>query len=392
MAHLIWNGKYDVHGNLYEPDRNVYKINTIEKIAKCSNPNLFIDSLTDTDLEGWFNRLILGDCCQVLSSLTPEFGSMVNLIYLDPPFFTQSKFRTSSKLSKTQRANRVNVLDSANRSSDSSTEAYSDCWADGLDSYLQWLFQTLTLLKDILSEEGSIYLHLDWHASHYAKAIMDEVFGEENFQNDIAWCYREAINSSKRWNRKHDNILFYSKDPSKFYFNPSDVLQPHSPVTLAKYKYEDDMGRYRLMGRGIVGSPIESARDVALEWEQKRPELVYRHYMRKGTYPLDYWNIDTINQASHERTGYPTQKPLSLLERIMLASSKPGDLILDCCCGSGTTVVAAEKLSRRWIAVDKGSAAIETTKQRLTSLENCNRFDILEMAKDALYTMRSDTG
>src|SRR5262249_46761831 len=156
-----------------------------------------------------------------------------------------------------------------------------------------------------------------------------EVFGPDRFQNELAWCYREAINSRRRWNRKHDNILFYTRDPQRFVFNADAVLQPHSETTRAKYRYTDERGRYRLMGRGIVGSPIRSARDIAPEWEKTHPELVYRHYQRAGAYPVDYLNIDIINQASHERLNYPTQKPEALLERLIRASSNAGDLVLD---------------------------------------------------------------
>ena len=379
MAELNWTGKYDESGNLSLPDRTVYLLKLTEKFFNFSPEDLSSEAQLASEKEEWSNSIIKGDCCQVLSSLMPQFGGQIDLIYLDPPFFTQSNFKTSSKLTKSHRADALEINPDIDLPSTFELDAYSDRWVNGLDSYLQWLFETLTLLRDLLSEKGSIYLHLDWHASHYAKAIMDEIFGTQNFQNDIAWCYREAINSSKRWNRKHDSILFYSKDIDKFYFNPTEVLQPHSPVTLKKYKHQDEKGKYRLMGRGIVGSPIESARDVSTDWEQKRPELVYRHYLREGTYPVDYWNIDIINQAAYERTGYPTQKPIALLERIIRASSKPGDLVLDCCCGSGTTAVASEMLGRRWIAVDSGAAAILMAKKRLCSLGEISSFNSLEI-------------
>ena len=152
-----------------------------------------------------------------------------------------------------------------------------------MDTYLQWFYETAALLRDLLAEDGSIYVHCDWRMAGQLRIIMDEIFGEGCFQNEIAWCYREAINSTKRWNRKHDNILFYTRNPEKYTFNADDVLQPHSPATTAKYKYKDEKGPYRLMGRGIVGSPIQSARDVSPEWEKTHPELVYRHYLREGS-------------------------------------------------------------------------------------------------------------
>lgn len=235
-------------------------------------------------------------------------------------------------------------------------------------AYLSMMAPRLVELRRVLKPKGSIYLHCDPTASHYLKLLLDATFGAASFRNEIAWCYREAINSSKRWNRKHDTILFYTKSPTEWTFNADEVLAPHSPNTVKKYKYEDEKGRYRLMGRGIQGSPIKSARDIAPKWEQTHPELVYRHYLRAGTYPVDYWNIDIINQASRERLGYPTQKPEALLERIILASSNPGDLVLDPFCGCGTTIAAAEKLGRRWIGIDLTYLAISLIKSRLTAL------------------------
>ncbi len=177
----------------------------------------------------------------------------------------------------------------------------------------------------LLAEDGVLYLHLDWQAAHYAKLLLDEIFGGERFQNEIIWCYREAINSKKRWNRKHDTLLFYSKG-ERFTFNYNRVQQPYAESNIRKYRHRDEKGAYRLMGRGIVNSPIRCKRDLPLEYETLYPGLTYRHYLGEGTLPVDYWNIDIENQASAKRTGYPTQKPEALLERILLASTNEGDL------------------------------------------------------------------
>jgi adenine-specific DNA-methyltransferase len=164
--------------------------------------------------------------------------------------------------------------------------------------------------------------------------------------------------------------LFYTKTVENFIFNPDEVLEAHSEGTISKYKFRDENGPYRLMGRGIVGSPIQSARDVSPEWEKTHPELVYRHYLRNGTYAVDYWNIDIINQVANERLGYATQKPEALLERIIKASSNEGDLVADFFCGSGTTGAVAEKLGRRWLMADLGRFAIHTTRKRLIGLQS----------------------
>jgi site-specific DNA-methyltransferase (adenine-specific)/adenine-specific DNA-methyltransferase len=299
-------------------------------------------------------RLILGDVRELLPTLLAGIGPSVDLIYIDPPFCAGRDFESRP----------------APRSRGAGTReiAYVDRWEGGLDGYLQWLSDTFTLLRDLLAPDGSLYVHLDWRASHYARAILDELFGADCFQNEIAWLYREAINSRKRWNRKHDTILLYTRDSDSFCFNADTVLQPHAASTVAKYRSEDDRGRYRLMGRGITGSPIRSARDVAQEWERTHPDLVYRQYLRNGTYPVDYLKVDIVNQASRERLGYPTQKPEALIEKLILASSDPGDLVLDCFCGSGTTPAVAARLGRRWIGADSSRLAIETSRTRLAAL------------------------
>ena len=148
-------------------------------------------------------------------------------------------------------------------------------------------------------------------------------------------------------------------------FNADDVLQPHADSTVKKYRYEDERGKYRLMGRGISGSPIRSKRAVSPEWETTHPDLVYRHYLRKGTYAVDYWMIDIINQNSKERLGYPTQKPLKLLDRIVRASSNQGDVVLDPFCGCGTTIHAAQLLSRQWIGIDVCVNACKVIEKRM---------------------------
>lgn len=334
--------------------------------------------------EGWHNKLIWGDNKLVLASLLREFGGQIDLIYIDPPFATGDDFSVKVRVGDTSLVKEPSILEE---------HAYRDTWGAGHSSYLSMMYERLALMRDLLSEEGSIYVHCDWRVNSLLRLVMDELFGRDCFQNEIAWCYREAINSAKRWNRKHDTLLFYSKSAERWTFNADEVLQPHSESTVKKYKYEDENGRYRLMGRGIVGSPIQSARDVSPEWEQTHPELVYRHYLRQGTYGVDYWNIDVINQASHERVGFATQKPATLLERIVKASSNRGDLVADFFVGSGTTAVVAESLGRRWVACDLGRFSIHTTRKRLLSTPGCAPFEILNLgAYERQHWLQATTG
>jgi site-specific DNA-methyltransferase (adenine-specific)/adenine-specific DNA-methyltransferase len=305
--------------------------------------------------ESAWNRLIHGDNLATMAALRVNMAGKIALIYLDPPFFTGEEWHTSPRNTR--------------------MPAFSDDWNGDLGAYLQWLYDRLTLARELLAEDGSLYVHLSWHAVHYVKLLLDEIFGTARFQNEIVWCYREAINSRKRWNRKHDTLLFYSKG-NRFTFHSEAVREPYADSHLKKYRLRDEQGAYRLMGRGIIGSPLHSRRDLPPDYEARYPGLTYRHYLGEGTLPVDYWLLDIENQASPLRTGYPTQKPEALLERILLASSNPGDLVADFCCGSGTTLAVASRLGRRWIGGDSGALAVHTTRKRLLEQTDCVPFAV----------------
>ncbi|MEI7669929.1 MAG: DNA methyltransferase, partial [Pseudomonadota bacterium] len=219
-----------------------------------------------------------------------------------------------------------------------------------------------------LKETGSFYLHCDPTASHYLKIMLDAIFGKEQFRNEIIWCYKSRPQPKQNFAKKHDVIFFYTAS-AKYKFNWEEVVRPLSESTIKKYKNIDENARrYRLQGRGINGSPIKSQKDVAQEWEVKNPELVIRDYLDEkiGVALEDWWtDIDIINQSSNERLGYPTQKPQSLLERIIKASCPKGGTILDAYCGCGTTITAAQKLGMKWIGIDITYLAIDLIQQRL---------------------------
>jgi len=322
----------------------------------------------------WHNKLIFGDNLQAMKTLLQmkAEGELVNadgtpgvrLIYIDPPFSTRRDFKGSQD-----------------------QKAYQDKIAGA--EFLEFLRQRLVLMRDLLSNDGSIYVHLDWKKMHYVKVLMDEIFGENNFLNNIVWCYKTRTFSKNYWNRKHDDILVYKKGsaPHIFNWNVKNVLENYAEATIEKYKLKDEYGYYRLCGRGIVGSPIKSAKDVDPEWEKTHPELVVRNYLGEGFAPHDYWNIEIVNQSAVERIDYPTQKPETLLEKIIKASSNKGDIVLDAFAGSGTTVAVAEKLDRRWIAMDIGKLAIYTTQKRMLTLRKNigNTGDKLEQKPFTLY-------
>ena len=385
QVELLWNGKSDEVTNVVLPFQIIEHVDEPRsEVPKELQLSLFDES--GRQQKGWTNKLIWGDNKHILSSL--KHGPMreeiekqggIKLIYIDPPFDVGADFTMDVQIGDQSLEKKPNVLEQL---------AYRDTWGLGQDSFLSMIYERLVLMRDLLADDGSIYVHCDWRLNSFLRLIIDEIFGSNNFQNEIIWGYKEAINSRKRWNRKHDNILFYSKS-NDFVFNSDNVLTPHSDSTNKKYKYEDENGRYRLMGRGIVGSPIKSARDVAPEWEKTNPELVYRHYQKAGTLPIDWWDISALNQAAKERLGYPTQKPEVLMEKIILASSNEGDVIADFFVGSGTTASVAEKLNRKWIVSDIGKFSVHTTRKRMLSVQRAMKkdgkdyraFEILNLGK-----------
>lgn len=273
---------------------------------------------------GWMNMLIFGDNLQVLKTLLQmkQEGKLKNadgtpgvrLVYIDPPFATRQEFRGSQD-----------------------QKAYQDKLAGA--RFLEFLRKRLVFLRELLSEDGSIYVHLDWKKGHYVKTLMDEIFGEQHFVNEVIWHYRTGNLVTTFYARRHEGILMYSKS-TDFLFNPIEVKEYYKDVYGPKFKAgfegrksgKDDYGDYRIV------------------------------------YLDDVWDVSGVFTLSKEHTPYPTQKPEALLERIIRASSNPGDLVLDCFAGSGTTLAVAEKLGRRWIGVDCGKLAIYTMQKRLLNI------------------------
>jgi DNA modification methylase len=384
---LVWPGKYNEDGARKEVERVNLPFQVIETInetratreaAKKPKQKTLFDIWEakegDTFEEGWKNKLIWGDNLLVMSSLLEKFAGKIDLIYIDPPFATGADFSFTTKIGESE-------LEVTKEQSIIEEKAYRDTWGFGINSYLKMVSERLILARDLLSQYGSIYVHIDPRVSAFVRLIMDDIFGKDFFQNELAWCYVGGRVPKVAYGRRHDTILFYTKS-EKWTFNWQAIMRPLNPEAAAKYKYEDDFARYRLMGRCLKGSPIRAARDVSPEWEKTHPELVYRYYMKEGTLCLDYWDdVPPINQASKERTGFPTQKPEDLLERIISASSIKNDLVADFFCGSGTTLAVAEKLGRRWIGCDLSRWAIHVTRKRFLGIEDCKPFEILNLGK-----------
>jgi site-specific DNA-methyltransferase (adenine-specific)/adenine-specific DNA-methyltransferase len=279
----------------------------------------------------WQNRLIQGERTAVLAALLPEFAGSVNLIYIDPPFMTGRDFKHGSRL------------------------AYSDKWQGNLDVYLQWLATTLSLLYTLLASDGSLYVHLDWRVSHYARVILDEIFGpaydgrKAGFQNEIIWHYQSGGRATHHYARKHDTILFYTKSAQHCFHGERIGKQRGAHKRNHMRKLRDEHGR--------------------VSWSINSHGRTYIYSEESVMTPSDVWSdISHLHQRDPERNGYATQKPGALLERILLASSEPEHLVLDCFCGSGVTPWMAERLGRRWIASDLSELAISATRTRLLAL------------------------
>lgn len=343
---LVWKGKYDDNGKLFPVDRpgpypfqivevvNTPRIGHTDNAIQSSLFDIWKGNEGATFEDGWKNKLIWGDNKFVMSSLLEKFAGKIDLIYIDPPFATGADFRTKIKIG--EKENKV-VKDH----SIIEEKAYRDTWGEGIDSFLKIIYDTLQLAKDLLSIEGSIYVHLDWHAGHYVKAIMDEIFGYNFFRNEIVWHYRTGNLAKNQFQRKHDTIFFYSK---------SDTLTFNSLET--KEYYAD-----------LYGPDFKPSFEGRKQGEDE-----------KGIYRMatidDVWDISAVFTLSKEHLPYDTQKPETLLERVIKASSNEGNLVADFFCGSGTTCAVAEKLNRRWIGVDLGRYAIHTTRKRLLEIEH----------------------
>jgi len=256
------------------------------------------------------NLLICGDNLKALDDLKKQ-EVKVDLIYLDPPFFSNRKHEVVW-------------------GDEAEVRSFKDRWAGGINVYVQWMKERVVKMYDVLKETGSLYLHCDWHASHYLRVMLDEIFGHKNFQNEIIWTYRTGGATKKRWSRKHDNIFFYTKGTTHTFNLKKERIYYDKPFFGPK---KDEQGR-----------------------------------LYADVLPIDVWEIPAVINVSKERLGYPTQKPEALLERIISASSNDGDLVLDPFCGCGTSIAMAHALKRKWIGIDISTTAMTVIEERLETL------------------------
>ena len=299
----------------------------------------------------WMNRLIYGDNLLAMQALLagdaqtglPSLRGKVDLIYIDPPFDSKADYRTKISLPGTDIQQKPTVIEQF---------AYADTWEEGTISYLKMMYPRLVLMKELLSENGSLYVHIDWHVGHYVKLLLDEIFGKDSLLNEIMWCYSIGGKGTRFFGRKHDVIFLYSKS-SHYIFNGKDQL-------VATERKENSHMRLKV---------DEDGREYQ-EKTDKKSGKVYRYYVDEGKIPNDYWtDIEQLNREDAERVGYATQKPERLLERIIAASSNKDSLVCDFFGGSGTTAAVAERLGRRWITCDIGKPASLVMRKRFIDQE-----------------------
>ncbi|MFO7795432.1 MAG: DNA methyltransferase [Promethearchaeati archaeon] len=333
MVNLTWNNKDESREYLEKLKSKDHKFERIEIHSLTNYKKL--DQFSKSN--NWKNKLYWGENLRVASYLLPKFKDKIDLIYIDPPFFSGTNYN-------------IQIFEDEE---DVENIAYHDKWQNDLDSYLNMIYKRIIVFEKLLSLHGLIFIHLDWHANHYIRAIMDEIFGEKNFVNSIVWYYYNKYSAGKyNLPRAHDDILVYSKsDTHKF----NQLRIPREkPIKQLK--------------RVMIDGTLKNAKD-------KNGHVIYRIVKDKKL--DDVWRIPCLQPASKQWTGYPTQKHHKLLERIIKIGTNKDDLVADFFCGSGTTLFAAEKLHRRWIGVDNSQYAIYLTRKRILSYHKKSKVNIV---------------
>ena len=283
---------------------------------------------------GWINKIFWGDNLQVMSHMLKDYRGKIDLIYIDPPFDSKADYKK-----------KIDLKGIGKVTSDSSSfeeKQYGDIWTN--DEYLQFMYERLLLMRELLSDKGSIFIHCDWHKNHHLRCLMDEVFGPSNFVNEIVWCYYGPGSPGMRqFNRKHDNILWYSKTYNVWKFNADAVRVPHDEKTTGNFKQG-------LRGSGFIAGDYNLA---------------------DGKIPEDWWEMAIAGRYPNDgvkRVGYPTEKPFKLLERIISATTDKGDIVADFFMGSGVTQMCAMRMGRRFIGADINLGSIQATTKRLLAV------------------------
>ena len=367
---LLWNGKTDEVTNVVLPFQVIEQIDEPREGKEFGDRGTLFD-FSGKQITGWTNKLIWGDNKLILSSLKNgpmrkeiEAQGGLKLVYNDPPFDVGADFSMNITIGDEEDGESFTKKPSVIEEI-----AYRDTWGKGADSFIAMIYERLKLMHELLAEDGGIYVHCDWRVSAFMRMSLDEIFGKENFRNEIIWYYSTLGRPDDRFAQKHDTIFYYGKS-NKVYFNEKGARVPYSDEYIkSHFRDKDDEGK------------VCRKRFDAGKWRTYYPE--------EGMIPNDVWEIPYENSMSKERLDYPTQKPSALLERIIKSSSKEGDLVADFFVGSGTTIATAEKLGRKWIGTDLGKFGIHTSRKRLIGVQrelkkagkDFRAFEILNVGK-----------
>jgi adenine-specific DNA-methyltransferase len=368
---LIWNGKTNEICNIVLPFQTIEVVDEprTEKPELTTQRDVF--DTRGRQSGGWTNKLIWGDNKLILSSLKNgplreeiEANGGIKLIYIDPPFDVGADFSMDIEIGEDTFTKKPNILEEI---------AYRDTWGKGADSFIAMIYERLVLMRDLLAEDGSIYVHCDWRLNSFIRVVMHEIFG--NYRNEIVWQRTTNTGSSKgianKLSNDTDSILYFTKSGNPI-FNKQYL--PYSEEYLNRFKYEDNKGKYRWQYMATYSEKkLQELRELdMIRWPEGSKNPEYKQYINslKGIPLSNLWcNVFHINPMASENLGYPTQKPEELLERIIKASSNDNDIVADFFLGSGTTCAVAEKLGRKWIGSDLGKFAIHTTRKRMIQVQ-----------------------
>ena len=409
---LVWNGKSAEVSNIVLPFQTIEQVDEPRAEQTGDQPlqgDLFAYDNRGRQLQGWTNKLIWGDNKLILSSLKSgpmreeiEKQGGLKLIYIDPPFDVGADFSMDIQIGGDTFTKKPNILEEI---------AYRDTWGKGADSFISMIYERLVLMRGLLAEDGSIYVHCDWRVNSHIRLVLDEVFGKINYQNEITWQRTSAHSDPGHFGVNVDSIFYYAKSGKRIW---NQQHGEHSQEYKKRFRNQDADGRLwtdaDLTAKGLSGGGytyeykgVTSLWRCPLKTMQRLDQEEKLHFTKLGGIRLKRYLDETqgvplqtlwtdifpVNSQAKERANYPTQKPETLLERIIKASSNEGDLIADFFCGSGTTVAVAEKLGRKWIATDLGKFGIHTTRKRMIGVQrqlkeeskDYRAFEILNLGK-----------
>jgi len=383
---LLWNGKTDELESMVLPFQAIEHIDEPRSEEKITAQTTLFDT-SGRQIKGWSNKLIWGDNKLILSSLKNgplrkqiEAEGGLKLIYIDPPFDVGADFSMNIEIGEDTFTKKPSVIEEI---------AFRDTWGKGMDSFIAMIYERLKLMHGLLAADGSIYVHCDWRVNSVMRLIMDEIFGKDNFQDEIIWEYQGSwVEPKNYFPRRHNSILFYKKSETAIFHR---LYEDNSDDQVNAKRWEKYLVDNKIYGKNYPKDDIrfKTYYDKFVKDNGREPKPDDIIFEVKGSVIGSVWYVKKVDPKSPENINYPTQKAEALLTRIMGASSKEGDLVADFFCGSGTTLAVAEKLGRKWIGSDIGKFSIHTTRKRMIGVQrelkkagkDFRAFEILNIGK-----------